>query len=164
MRFLMPRERYTTAWRRFSSIDTKSIKALTSASFTLKKEHSTMSHSRWAYHSTLLVFAFALTTTTGACVTKGTCDKKIAELDRAAGDREKDLKAQVDRLQKHISEADEQINALMAERDELRKKADNTTAMPSGAASANSLRRHSLLHPSARSHELPPRLAPPLGR
>jgi septal ring factor EnvC (AmiA/AmiB activator) len=111
-----------------------------------------------------LVFAFALTTTTSACVTKGTCDKRVAELDHAAGDRERDLKAQIDRLQKRVSEADEQINTLTAERDELRKKVDDTTAMPSDAAGANSLRRHSPLHSSARIHELPPRLAPPLGR
>ena len=123
-----------------------------------------MSPSRWVYHSTLLVFAFALTTTTSACVTKGTCDKEIAELDHAAGNREKDLKAQIDRLQKQVSEDAKQINALTAERDELRKKVDDTTAMPSDAASANSLRRHSPLHSSVRSHELPPRLAPPLGR
>lgn len=147
-----------------SSVDTKSIKALTSAAFTLKKEHSMMSHSRWAYHSTLLVFAFALTTTTSACVTKGTCNKKVAERDRAAGDREKDLKAQIDRLQKQVSEADEQINALTAERDELRKKANSTTAMPSEAARPSSPRRHSPPSASTRSHALPPRLAPPPGR
>ncbi|HEX7506533.1 MAG TPA: hypothetical protein VF550_07160 [Polyangia bacterium] len=128
-----------------------------------------MSPSRWAYHSTLLVFAFALTTTTSACVTKGTCDKKVAELDHAAGDREKDLKAQIDRLQEQVSEAGEQINALTAERDELRKKVDDTTtlaatAMPADADRANSLRRHSPPPASARSDALPPRLAPPPGR
>jgi septal ring factor EnvC (AmiA/AmiB activator) len=116
-----------------------------------------------------LVFAFSITTTTSACVTQGTYDKKVAELDRAAGDREKDLKAQIDRLQAQISEADEQINALTSERDELRKKVDGTTAlaattMPSDAARANSLRRPSPPHASARRYALPPRLAPPLGR
>jgi phage shock protein A len=87
----------------------------------------------------------------------------------AAGNREKDLKAQIDRLQTQVSEADEQINALTAERDELRKKVDDTTAlaataMPADAARANSLRRHSPPPASARSDALPPRLAPPLGR
>ena len=88
-----------------------------------------MSPSRWVYHSTLLVFAFALTTTTSACVTKGTCDKEIAELDHAAGNREKDLKAQIDRLQTQAGEANKQINALTVELTALHKKIDETTAL-----------------------------------
>jgi chromosome condensin MukBEF ATPase and DNA-binding subunit MukB len=109
------------------------------------------------------------TTTTSACVTKGTCDKKVVELDHAAGDREKDLKAQIDRLPKQVNEAGEQINALTVERNELRKKVANTTAlapaaMPSDAARSKSLRRHSPPPASARNYTLPPRLAPPLGR
>jgi peptidoglycan hydrolase CwlO-like protein len=167
MRFLMPRQRYTTAWRGFSSIDTESTKALTFASFTLKKEHSTMStSSRWAYHSTLWAFAFALTAATSACMTKEACDKKVAELDHAAGNREKDLKAQIDRLQKQASETAEQISALTAERDELHKKVEDTTALavaavPNDAARAKSLRRHQPAATSGSSSAYPPRLAPP---
>lgn len=57
-----------------------------------------------------------------ACVTTGTFDKKVAELDklraehdRAAADREKDLKAQND--------------ALTSQREDLRKKVDDMTAL-----------------------------------
>lgn len=95
-----------------------------------------MSISRRPYESTLLVFAFALITTTSACVSKGTYDKKVAELetlqvdhDHAAADREKDLKAQIDHLQTRVSIADKQINALTAELAELRKRIDETTAL-----------------------------------
>ena len=95
-----------------------------------------MSLVRSAFQSTLLVFAFTLITTTSACVTKGTYDKKVAELetlradhDHAAAEREKDLKAQIDRLQTQVSEADKQINALTAELAELRKRIDETTAL-----------------------------------
>ena len=95
-----------------------------------------MSLARPAYQATLLVFAFMLITTTSACVTKGTYDKKVAELetlradhDRAAADREKDLKAQIERLQTQVSEADKQINALTAELTELRKRIAETTAL-----------------------------------
>jgi phage shock protein A len=128
-----------------------------------------MSPSRWAFHPTLWVFAFALTTATSACVTKDACDKKVAELDHAADYREKDLKAQIDLLQKQVSEASEQINALTAERDELRKKVEDTTApavaaVPHDTASATSLRRHSPASASGSSSAYPPRLAPPRGR
>ncbi len=95
-----------------------------------------MSLARPAYQSTLLIFAFTLISTASACVTKGTYDKKVAELetlradhDRAAADREKDLKAQIDRLQTQAGEANKQINALTAELTELRKKIDETTAL-----------------------------------
>jgi peptidoglycan hydrolase CwlO-like protein len=101
-----------------------------------KMEHSPMSLSRRAFQSTLFVFAFALITTTSACVTKGTYDKKVAELetlradhDRAAADREKTLMEQIDRLRTQASEADKQINALSAELAELRKKIDESTAL-----------------------------------
>jgi len=95
-----------------------------------------MSLTRWVYQLTLWSLAFALIITTSACVTKGTYDKKIAELeiiradhDHAGADREKDLKALIDRLQTHVSEDDKQINALTAELEELRKKIDDTTAL-----------------------------------
>ena len=95
-----------------------------------------MSLSRRAYQSTLLVFAFTLITTTSACVTKGTYDKKVAELetlradhDHAASDRERDLKAQIDRLQTQASVANQQVSALAAELAELRKRIDETTAL-----------------------------------
>ena len=85
-----------------------------------------------AVPSTLLLFGVA----SSACVTTGTFDKKVAELDklradhdRAAAEREKDLKAQIDRLQSQVGEADKRISALTTERDDLRKKVDDTTAL-----------------------------------
>ena len=67
---------------------------------------------------TLLLFGVAAS----ACVTTGTFDKKVAELDklradhdRAAADREKDLKSQID--------------ALTSQREDLRKKVDDMTAL-----------------------------------
>ncbi len=81
---------------------------------------------------TLLLFGVA----SSACVTTGTFDKKVAEMDklradhdRAAAEREKDLKAQIDHLQSQMSEADKHIATLTAERDDLRKKVDDTTAL-----------------------------------
>ena len=89
-----------------------------------------------ATSSTILVFAVALLATASACVTTGTFDKKVVELnklradhDRTAADREKDLKAQIDHLQSQVSEADKRIIVLTAERDDLRKKVDDTTAL-----------------------------------
>jgi len=67
---------------------------------------------------TLLLFGLAAS----ACVTTGTFDKKVAELDklraehdRAASERERDLKAQID--------------ALTSQREDLRKKVDDMTAL-----------------------------------
>ena len=95
-----------------------------------------MSLTRWVYRLTLWSLAFAPTITTSACVTKGTYDKKVAELetiradhDHAAADREKDLKALIDRLQTQVNEDDKQIKALTAELGELRKRIDETTAL-----------------------------------
>ena len=95
-----------------------------------------MSLTRWVYRLTLWSLALAPIITTNACVTKGTYDKKVAELetlradhDRAEADREKDLKAQIERLQTQVSEADKQINALTAELTELRKRIAETTAL-----------------------------------
>jgi chemotaxis protein MotB len=102
----------------------------------LKKEPFIMSITRLTLTSTRLALALALLTTSSACVTTGTYDKKVAELDklradhdRAAADREKELKAQIDRLQAQVSEADKRIDALTAEREGLRKKLDDTTAL-----------------------------------
>jgi chemotaxis protein MotB len=65
----------------------------------------------------------------GACVTSGTFDKKVAELqqvtadhDKAAAEREAALKAQ-------ISELEAKIAALEAERNTLQKSLDDTTAL-----------------------------------
>ena len=95
-----------------------------------------MSPTRWVYPLTLWSLAFAPIITTSACVTKGTYDKKVAELetiradhDHAAADREKDLKALIDRLRAQVSEDDKQIKALTAELVELRKRIDETTAL-----------------------------------
>jgi chemotaxis protein MotB len=96
-----------------------------------------MSFSRCARPSLLLfVLTFALVATGSACVTTGTFDKKVAELDklradhdRAAAEREKDLKAQIDNLQAQVSDKDKHIATLTAERDDLRKKLDDTTAL-----------------------------------
>jgi peptidoglycan hydrolase CwlO-like protein len=92
--------------------------------------------SRWLCRSTLLVIAFALITTTSACVTRGTYDKKVAELERlradhdhAAANREKDLEEQIDHLKAQVSESDKHISALMIELDELRRKVNNTTTL-----------------------------------
>ncbi len=82
------------------------------------ESHSCRTYSWLTVSSTLLLFGVAAS----ACVTSGTFDKKVAELDklradhdRAAAEREKDLKAQID--------------ALTTLRDDLRKKADDMTAL-----------------------------------
>jgi chemotaxis protein MotB len=59
------------------------------------------------------------------CVTTGTYDKKVAELtehDKAAADREKELKAK-------IADLDARLKAAESERDNLRKSLDDTTAL-----------------------------------
>jgi len=65
----------------------------------------------------------------GGCVTTGTFDKKVAELqqvtaehDKAAGEREKTLAAQ-------IADLDAKLQAAQAERDGLQKSLDETTAL-----------------------------------
>ncbi len=95
-----------------------------------------MSDARWALHSTRSILALVLMATTGACVTTGTFNKKVAELDklradhdRTAAEREKDLKAEIDRLKAQISDDDGKISALTAERDDLNKKLDDTTVL-----------------------------------
>jgi len=87
------------------------------------------------FRSLLAPLVFALLASS-ACVTTSTFDKKVAELDqlradhdRAAAEREKDLKAQIAGLTAQVSEKDQQIQALTAERDDLHKKLDDTTAL-----------------------------------
>ncbi len=89
-----------------------------------------------ALHASLTILLVAGTAATSACVTTGTFDKKVAELDklradhdRAAAEREKDLQTQIDHLQTQVSDADKRIAALTAERDDLRKKLDDTTVL-----------------------------------
>jgi chemotaxis protein MotB len=72
----------------------------------------------------------------GACVTTGTFDKKVAELqqvtaehDKAAGEREQALKAQIADLEKRGAELDAKLKATQAERDGLQKSLDDTTAL-----------------------------------
>ena len=80
-----------------------------------------------------LVAGSALAT---ACVTTGTHEKKIAELqkitadhDKAAADREQALKGQIAELEKKSAELDQKLKATLAERDALQKSLDNTTAL-----------------------------------
>jgi chemotaxis protein MotB len=59
------------------------------------------------------------------CVTTGTYDKKVAEMaehDKAAAEREKELKGK-------IADLDARLKAAVSERDNLRKSLDETTAM-----------------------------------
>jgi chemotaxis protein MotB len=72
----------------------------------------------------------------GACVTTGTYDKKVAELqkvtadhDQAATEREKTLQARIDDLQKKMGDLEKQLNATVTERDGLRRSLDDTTAL-----------------------------------
>ncbi|MGC9985296.1 MAG: DUF3450 family protein [Polyangia bacterium] len=72
----------------------------------------------------------------GACVTTGTYDKKVAELqkvtadhDRAAAEQEKTLQARIDDLQKKKAELEHQVDVAVAERDSLRKSLDDSTAL-----------------------------------
>jgi chemotaxis protein MotB len=71
-----------------------------------------------------------------ACVSTGTYNKKVADLekvgadhDRAAAEHEKDVKAQIHGLEAQVSDASARIAALNADRDRLRKQGDDTTAL-----------------------------------
>lgn len=84
--------------------------------------------------SVLLFFATSLVSE--ACVTTGTYDKKVAELqgitaahDQAAADRERALKARIADLEKQQADLDARLKAALAERDGLRKSLDDTTAL-----------------------------------
>jgi chemotaxis protein MotB len=83
-----------------------------------------------------LAMTVALISTFGACVTTGTYNKKIAELDKLRADhdsasaaREKALNTQIRNLENQVGEANDRLRTLTAERDELRKKVDDTTAL-----------------------------------
>jgi len=83
-----------------------------------------------------VLFFCASSLLVGACVTTGTYDKKVAELqkvtadhDRAAAEREKALQVRIDDLQKKIAELEKQLSAAVTERDGLRKSLDDTTAL-----------------------------------
>lgn len=72
----------------------------------------------------------------GGCVTSGTFDKKVAELqavtaahDRAAAEREQALQAKIADLEKQNADLDAQLKATQAERDKLQKSLDDTTAL-----------------------------------
>ncbi|MGA7744035.1 MAG: OmpA family protein [Polyangia bacterium] len=72
----------------------------------------------------------------GACVTTGTYDRKVAELqkvtadrDRAAAEREKALQSHIDDLQKKMADLDERLSGAVTERDGLRKSLDDSTAL-----------------------------------
>ncbi|MBN2575509.1 MAG: OmpA family protein [Deltaproteobacteria bacterium] len=71
-----------------------------------------------------------------ACVTTGTHEKKIAEMqqitaehDRAAAEREKALKDQIADLENKNQELDRALQAALAERDALQKSLDDGTAL-----------------------------------
>jgi chemotaxis protein MotB len=78
-----------------------------------------------------------------ACVTTGTYDAKVAELegirsqhDAAAAQRQKELQGQIDALHLQVADLttkkgdlDKQVAALTTERDGLRKQLDDTTAL-----------------------------------
>jgi chemotaxis protein MotB len=85
---------------------------------------------------TIHVSLLAASLLCGACVTTGTFDKKVAELqqvtadhDKAAAEREKALKAQIADLEKKAAELDAKLKATQAERDGLQKSLDDTTAL-----------------------------------
>jgi chemotaxis protein MotB len=70
------------------------------------------------------------------CVTSGTFDKKVAELqqvtadhDKAAAERESVLKARIAELEKQNAELDARLKSTQAERDAVQKSLDDTTAL-----------------------------------
>jgi chemotaxis protein MotB len=70
------------------------------------------------------------------CVTTGTFDKKVGELqqvtadhDQAAAAREQALRAQIADLQKKNADLDAQLKTMGAERDKVQKSLDDTTAL-----------------------------------
>ena len=70
------------------------------------------------------------------CVTTGTFDKKVAELqqatadhDKAASAREQSLRTQIADLQKKNTDLEAQLKAVLAERDKVQKSLDDTTAL-----------------------------------
>jgi chemotaxis protein MotB len=71
-----------------------------------------------------------------ACVTTGTYNAKVAELDKLRADhdqsaaaREATLKSQLADLQSQLDDTNKRLTAMTAERDGLRKQLDETTAL-----------------------------------
>jgi chemotaxis protein MotB len=109
------------------SLDLKNLSVGATGTQALAREETMRNHVFVLLASSLLV---------GACVTTGTYDKKVAELqkvtadhDQAAAAREKALQSRVDDLQKKIAELEKQLTAAVTERDGLRKSLDDTTAL-----------------------------------
>jgi chemotaxis protein MotB len=87
-------------------------------------------------------FAIGILLATG-CVSTGTFDKKVAELqqitadhdmiaaerEKAAAEREKVLEAKIAELEKKGADLDTKVKATIAERDTLQKSLDDTTAL-----------------------------------
>jgi chemotaxis protein MotB len=89
-----------------------------------------MSTVKRLHHAGPLILVLVLiSAAASACVSTGTFDKKVAELDklradhdRASAEREKDL-------QQQLRDANEHLATLAAERDSLQKRLDDTTAL-----------------------------------
>src|SRR5437868_727298 len=80
-----------------------------------------------------LIFTLILS---AGCVTTGTYNSKIAELeklradhDKAAADRETQLKEQISSLEAQKADVEKQLTAARAERDDLQKKLNDTAAL-----------------------------------
>lgn len=74
--------------------------------------------------------------TAGGCVSTGTFNKKVGELqqvtadhDKSAAERERELRAQIAELQRNNAELDAKLKAATAERGRLQKSLDDTTAL-----------------------------------
>ena len=72
----------------------------------------------------------------GGCVTTGTYNSKIAELEKlragdnqTAAEREQKLKSQIEDLQAQLKDTSGRLDKMTAERDALRTKLDDTTAL-----------------------------------
>lgn len=75
------------------------------------------------------MMVMALASLTGACVSTGTFDKKVAELDKLRADHDRAAAEREKEIQRQLNEANEHIRAITAERDSLQKKLDDTTAL-----------------------------------
>ena len=90
----------------------------------------------WAANSGLVMVVVSLGLGVGGCVTTGAFDRKVAELDklrgdhdRAAADRERALQARIHDLETQLGDSGKRLTLLTSERDNLRKKLDDTTAL-----------------------------------
>jgi len=84
----------------------------------------------------LALYVLAGSLLVGGCVTTGTFDKKVAELqqitadhDKAAAERETALKAQIADLEKKSADLEAKVNATVAERDALQASLNDSTAL-----------------------------------